>query len=99
MAKGRAASTSKLAELHEMLAEVFIEDLRQSKAEGIPLPAANLGVIRQFLKDNDISASMEADDMASLRDTFADELAARREVKKAQLVDSLREDDMSALLG
>lgn len=96
MAKG-AASTSKLAELHEMLAEVFIEDLRQSKADGIPLPAANLGVIRQFLKDNDISASLEADDMAALRDEFADELAAKRAQKKAALQDTLKDDDMSFL--
>ncbi|AKN21206.1 hypothetical protein [Pectobacterium phage Peat1] len=64
-----AASQSKLAELHEMLAEVMLDDLKQSKEEGIPLPAANLGVIRQFLKDNDISASMDADDMAKTSTT------------------------------
>lgn len=69
----KAASTSKLAELHEMLAEVFLADLRQSVAEGIPLPAANLGVIRQFLKDNEISASIDADNMAAIRDEFAGE--------------------------
>lgn len=74
----RGASTGKLAELHALLSEVFIHDLKQAKAEGIPLPAANLGVIRQFLKDNDISASIEADGMAALREHFQDELAAKR---------------------
>lgn len=94
----KAASTSKLAELHEMLAEVFLEDLRQSKAEGIPLPAANLGVIRQFLKDNEISASLDADNMSTIRDEFADELAARRVANKQKLEQSLSGDDMSALM-
>ncbi|BEQ12906.1 putative terminase small subunit [Pseudomonas phage Ep4] len=96
--KRKSASTGALAELHEMLAQVFIDDLRQSKEEGIPLPAANLGVIRQFLKDNEITASIDADDMANIRDEFADELAARRAANKAKLDNTLAEDDMTLLL-
>lgn len=95
----KSASKSLLNELHEMLAQVFIDDLRQSREEGIPLPAANLGVIRQFLKDNDVSASIDADDMAKLRDTFADELAERRALNKARLQHTLQEDDINELLG
>lgn len=98
MAK-KSASKSLLNELHEMLAQVFIDDLRQSREEGIPLPAANLGVIRQFLKDNEVSASIDADDMAGLRDAFADELAQRRAHNKARLNAQLQDDDMDALLG
>lgn len=95
----KAASTSKLAELHEMLAEVFLADLRQSVAEGIPLPAANLGVIRQFLKDNEISASIDADNMIAIRDEFADELAAKRLERQSKLADAvLKDDDMSYLI-
>jgi len=94
----KAASTSKLAELHEMLAEVFLADLRQSVAEGIPLPAANLGVIRQFLKDNEISASIDADNMIAIRDEFADELAAKRLERQTKLADAvLKDDDLSFL--
>lgn len=89
----KSASASKLNELHELLAEVLIEDLRQSKAEGIPLPAANLGVIRQFLKDNNISASLDAKDMQGLRDEFADELAAKREERKQKMTTALTMDD------
>ena len=77
-----AAPQSKLAELHEMLAEIMLEDLRQSKAEGIPLPAANLGVIRQFLKDNDITASVDADDMRKLRQEFSADLTEKRAARK-----------------
>lgn len=89
----KSASASKLNELHELLAEVLIEDLRQSKSEGIPLPAANLGVIRQFLKDNNISASLDAKDMQDLRDEFADELAAKREERKQKMNTALTLDD------
>lgn len=93
-----AAKQSKLAELHEMLAEVLLEDLRQSKAEGIPLPAANLGVIRQFLKDNNISASVDADDMAALREEFESELAQNRRARKDAMHNALQDDDMAAIL-
>lgn len=94
----KAASQTKLAELHEMLAEVFIEDLKQSKAEGIPLPAANLGVIRQFLKDNEITASIDADDMAEIRNAFEEELSQRRVAAKKKLNESLDDDSMSYIL-
>lgn len=92
-----AASQSKLAELHEMLAEIMLEDLRQSKAEGIPLPAANLGVIRQFLKDNDITASVDADDMKQLREEFQADLAGKREARK-KLSTALSNDAMDFIL-
>lgn len=92
-----AASQSKLAELHEMLAEIMLEDLRQSKEEGIPLPAANLGVIRQFLKDNDITATVDADDMKQLREEFQTDLANKRETRK-RLNEALSDDAMSIIL-
>lgn len=92
-----AASQSKLAELHEMLAEIMLEDLRQSKEEGIPLPAANLGVIRQFLKDNDITASVDADDMRQLRDEFRMDLDSKREQRK-RVSSALSDDAMSIIL-
>lgn len=93
-----SASKTKLNELHEMLAEVLIEDLKQSILEKIPLPAANLGVIRQFLKDNEITASLESDDMLQLRDSFRDELAAKRAVAQGKLSEALADDSMSAIL-
>lgn len=93
-----AASQSKLAELHEMLAEIMLEDLKQSKEEGIPLPAANLGVIRQFLKDNDITASIDADDMKQLREEFQTDLANKRTERKAAVSAALSNDAMDYIL-
>lgn len=93
-----AASQSKLAELHEMLAEIMLEDLRQSKAEGIPLPAANLGVIRQFLKDNDITATVDADDMRKIRDEFRGVTDAARAARKDSLNAALSNDAMDFIL-
>lgn len=93
-----AASQSKLAELHEMLAEIMLEDLKQSKEEEIPLPAANLGVIRQFLKDNDITASIDADDMKSLREEFQTDLANKRNERKAAVTAALSNDAMDYIL-
>ena len=92
-----AASQSKLAELHEMLAEIMLGDLKQSKEEGIPLPAANLGVIRQFLKDNDITASVDANDMLKLREEFQADLSEKREARK-KVGAALSDDAMGFIL-
>ena len=94
----KAAKKSALEELHEMLAEVMLEDLRQAKKDGIPLPAANLNAIRQFLKDNDVTASIEAEDMQQLKQEFKDELAAKREARQLELEKALSDDDMQFLM-
>lgn len=94
----KAAKKSALEELHEMLAEVMLEDLRQAKKDGIPLPAANLNAIRQFLKDNDVTASIEAEDMQQLKQEFKDELAAKRAARQLELEKALSDDDMQFLM-
>ena len=94
----KAAKKSALEELHEMLAEVMLEDLRQAKRDGIPLPAANLNAIRQFLKDNDVTASIEAEDMQQLKQEFKDELAAKRAARQLELEKTLSDDDMQFLM-
>ena len=94
----KAAKKSALEELHEMLAEVMLEDLRQAKQDGIPLPAANLNAIRQFLKDNDVTASIEAEDMQQLKQEFKDELAAKREARQLELEKTLSDNDMQFLM-
>lgn len=94
----KAAKKSALEELHEMLAEVMLEDLRQAKKDGIPLPAANLNAIRQFLKDNDVTASIEAEDMQQLKQEFKDELAAKRAARQLELEKTLSDDDMQFLM-
>lgn len=94
----KSAHKAKLEELHSMLAEVFMEDLKQSREDKIPLPAANLNAIRQFLKDNDVSASIEEEDMKALKEEFADELASRRAARQQALENALSDDDLYGIL-
>lgn len=93
-----AAKVSALSILHEMLAEAFIEDLRICKDEGIPMAASDKAVIVKFLKDNNITADIDADDMQELRDSFDDELRAKRAAKAAAIIKQ-SEDDGGALEG
>ena len=51
-----AAKRSRLSELHRMFTEALIEEIKQSKEDEVPLPAADKSVIAKFLKDNDVSA-------------------------------------------
>jgi len=94
----KSAKRNALEELHKMLAETLTEDLRQAKEDGIPLPAANLNAIRQFLKDNDITADIEAEDMAELHSEFEQEMAAARQRKRDAVSNALSDDDMERLL-
>lgn len=48
-----------LQEVHSLLAEYFLKELKASMEEGgFPLPASTLGVIITFLKNNDITADV-----------------------------------------
>lgn len=83
---GKAASKSRLAELHRKFTEALIQELEEAGAENIPLPAADKSVIAKFLKDNDITADADSQEMVELRDAFDDDLAARREQKKQEIL-------------
>lgn len=92
-----AAKESRLSKLHEMIAELFIDDINMCREEGIPMAASDKAVIVKFLKDNDITAVKDEDDMAKLEQEFSnltDELAARRQSKKADL--NLDKEDLAA---
>lgn len=91
MAKG--AKASKLAELHEMLAEMFMEDIRICKEEGIPMSAADKGVIVTFLKNNNITADVDDVGMQTIKQEFEDELRSKREARAAKLLASQEEGD------
>ncbi len=58
-----AASTGTLSALHEMLTEMFIQDIKLSIEEGIPMSASDKAVIVKFLKDNSITAEADVQDM------------------------------------
>ena len=95
MAKG--AKASKLAELHEMLAEMFMEDIRICKEEGIPMSAADKGVIVTFLKNNNITADVGDTEMQTLKQEFEDELRAKRQARAEALL--AQQEDGGALQG
>lgn len=91
-----AAKVSKLAELHEALAELFLEDIRICREEGIPMAAADKGVMVTFLKNNNITADADDETMSSLKDEFKNELAERRQARAAAITEAAGEDDKFA---
>lgn len=48
-----AAKKSSLETLHEMLTELFMEDIKIYRSEGVPMSASDKAVIVKFPKDND----------------------------------------------
>lgn len=95
-----AAKQSVLSELHLMLTELFMEDIRICRAEGIPMSASDKAVIVKFLKDNSVTADVDDESMQALRDEFKDELAARRQAKaQSILAPSADEDLLSEIVG
>ena len=92
-----AAKQSALSKLHEALAEMFLEDIRICKEEGIPMSSSDKGVIVKFLKDNNITADIDNKDMQKLQDEFKDELAEKRRARAQALLDA--EDDSDELCG
>jgi hypothetical protein len=81
-----------------MFTEALIEEIKQSKEDEVPLPAADKSVIAKFLKDNDITADADSEEMQDLRDEFDDELAARREARKKEILNRISGSDSEDLL-
>jgi len=92
-----AAKQSALNQLHEALAELFLEDIRICKDEGIPMSASDKAVIVKFLKDNNITADIDTAGMQTLQDEFKDELAAKRAERATKILDA--EDAQDELHG
>lgn len=93
-----AAKRSRLSELHRMFTEALIEELKQARDEEVPLPAADKSVIAKFLKDNAITADADSEEMQDLRDEFDDELSARREARKKEILNKISGSDSEDLL-
>lgn len=93
-----AAKRSRLSELHRMFTEALIGELKQAHDDEVPLPAADKSVIAKFLKDNDITADADSEEMQDLRDEFDDELAARREARKQEILNKVGGSDSEDLL-
>lgn len=97
----KAATKSRLSELHRMFTEALIEELIACNKDFIPLPAADKSVIAKFLKDNEITADADSTEMQELRDEFEDELAAKRKARAAELLAKAGadpEDDLAGII-
>lgn len=95
-----ATVNKQLDGLHRMLVEYLtdrLEDARKRDDDGniiAPMAAAELSVLRQFLKDNGIQADKDhADDLLNLQEQLANEKSeAERKEILAKAVNSIAED-------
>lgn len=97
----KAASKSRLADLHRMFTEALIEEIEQSKIDEVPLPAADKSVIAKFLKDNDITADADSTEMQELRTEFGSDLDAARKARADEIFQKISggaDDDITRLL-
>lgn len=96
----KAATKSRLAELHRKFTEALIEELEEARQQEIPLPAADKSVIAKFLKDNDITADADSAEMQELRDEFNQDVENARKARAASILGKLNgsEDDITRLL-
>lgn len=96
----KAATKSRLAELHRRFTEALIEELEEARQQEIPLPAADKSVIAKFLKDNDITADADSAEMQELRDEFNQDVENARKARAASILGKLNgsEDDITRLL-
>lgn len=95
----RAASKSRLAELHKMFTEALIAEIQEASAGEYPLAAADKSVIAKFLKDNDVTADADSAEFQELRDEFEDELELRRREKAKEILDKVGGGEGDSLLG
>lgn len=87
-----AATNESLHALHEKFAKNLTRVLERDEADDMPTDAATLGVIKAFLKDNEITADPADKDMTSeLRQKFIEQQETARK-RKLQLVESARQD-------
>lgn len=89
-----AAKSSTLGTLHELITDMFIDDIRMCKDEGIPMSASDKAVIVKFLKDNDITAVIDDAKMKELNAEFEDELSKKRAERVLELVRQSPEDEL-----
>ena len=90
MAKTIGAKVSKLGKLHELLTDMFIQDIEFCIREQIPMSASDKGVIVTFLKNEDITAMPDDAAIDKLREDFA-ELEPERKAKAMSILNSANE--------
>ena len=88
-----SAKVSRLAELHSMLAELMIEDIKIAREEGIPMAASDMGVIVAFLKNNNITADPDTEEMQKLDSEFRKQAEIERASRAKAMLEQKGDDD------
>jgi tartrate dehydratase alpha subunit/fumarate hydratase class I-like protein len=91
------AGVDKLRMLHDALADMFLENIRICKEEGIPMSAADMGVMVTFLKNNNITADITDEKIQAVKEEFNDELRAAREKAAKRILDNASDPLAAAL--
>lgn len=81
-----AAKVNKLAKLHQMITDMFIEDIRLAQQADIPMAASDKAVIVKFLKDNNITADPDDSKMQQLDKAFREQMAQKRQARAQALL-------------
>lgn len=85
-----AANTELLEEIHAMLAEQIIHEIKMYRSEDMPIPAADKAVYAKFLRDNSIFCVPKSeDDLMELRNRLmsSDRSRAIDELKRQAFED------------
>jgi hypothetical protein len=93
-----SAKSDKLGELHALLADIMIEELKWYRDQDppIPVPAADKAAVAKFLKDNNVTSDpVDDDDIQKLREEFQKQSQSR--MSDAAKAAGLADDDIESL--
>ena len=94
MAKSIGAKVSKLANLHELLVDLFIQDIQLCIDEGIPMSASDKAVIVSFLKNEEITATPDDDKIDAMREEFQSFQDEGRKARAMSILNSAKEESI-----
>ena len=94
MAKSIGAKVSKLANLHELLVDLFIQDIQLCIEESIPMSASDKAVIVSFLKNEEITATPDDEKIDAMREEFQSFQDAGRKARAMSILNSAKEESI-----
>lgn len=87
MAKLKSASESTVSMLHALVTEYYIDMINRAKQDELDLSPADMANIIRFLKDNNVTAMPDEEQMATLTKAFTqDELDQKRSESAKQIM-------------
>jgi len=95
-ARKTGAAVSRLCVLHELLTEMFIKDIQDAVQGDFPLAASDKNVIVTFLKNNDVTATPDAEGMEALKESLS-ELTEERRSRVNEVIKAVEDDNYQGL--